>query len=67
MALTIKQLIEKLEQVEDKRGDVFIEFPSEFLSVDTVLLDNEGDITLINETASHHCDCQKCKTSETEL
>ena len=47
MALTIKQLIEKLERVEDKTGDVFIEFPGEFLSVDTVLLDNEGDITLL--------------------
>ena len=67
MALTVKQLIEKLERVEDKTGDVFIEFPSEFLSVDTVLLDNEDETTLINETASHHCDCQKCKTSETEL
>lgn len=67
MALTIKQLIEKLEKVENEFGDVFIEFPSESLSVDTVLLDNEGDITLINEMASHHCDCQKCKTSETEL
>jgi hypothetical protein len=67
MALTIKQLIEKLEKVENKFGDVYIEFPSEFLSVDTVLLDNEGDITLINEMASHHCECQKCKTSETEL
>lgn len=67
MALTIKQLIEKLEKVENKFGDVFIEFPSESLSVDTVLLDNEGDITLINEMASHHRDCQKCKTSETEL
>ena len=67
MELTVKELIEKLEKVENKFGDVFIEFPSEFLSVDTVLLDNEGDITLINEMASHHCDCQKCKTSETEL
>ena len=67
MALTIKQLIEKLERVGNKTGNVYVEFPSEFLSVDTVLLDNEGDITLINEMASHHCDCQKCKTSETEL
>ncbi|AXY83523.1 hypothetical protein bIBB12_gp27 [Lactococcus phage vB_Llc_bIBBL12] len=67
MALTIKQLIEKLERVEDKSGDVYIEFPGEYLTVDTVLLDNEGDINLINEKASHHCDCQKCKTSETEL
>ena len=30
MALTIKQLIEKLERVEDKTGDVFIEFPGAF-------------------------------------
>lgn len=67
MALTIKQLIEKLERVEDKTGNVFIKFPSEFLSVDTVLLDNAGDITLINKMASHHCNCQKCKTSEIEL
>lgn len=67
MALTVRGLIEKLEQVENKFGDVYIEFPSEFLTVDTVLLDNEGDITLINEMASHHCNCQKCKTSETEL
>lgn len=67
MALTIKQLIEKLERVGNKTGNVYVEFPSEFLSVDTVLLDNEGDITLINEIASHHCNCQKCKTSETEL
>ena len=67
MALTIKQLIEKLERVVNKTGNVYVEFPSEFLSVDTVLLDNEGDITLINEIASHHCNCQKCKTSETEL
>ena len=67
MALTIKQLIEKLEQVEDKSGDVFIELQSEFLSVDTVFLDNEGDITLVSEVGSYHCDCQKCKTSETEL
>ena len=67
MELTIKQLIKKLERVEDKTGDVFFEFPSAFLSVDTVLLNNEGDIILINEVGSHHCDCQKCKTSETEL
>ncbi|QGT52704.1 hypothetical protein KMC96_gp14 [Lactococcus phage CHPC122] len=67
MALTIKQLIEKLEKVENKFGDVYIEFPGEFLSVDTVLLDNEGDITLISKVGSHHCDCQKCKTNETEL
>lgn len=67
MALTIRQLIKKLEKVEDKSGDVYIEFPSDFLSVDRVLLDNEGDITLVNEVASHHCLCTKCHMNETEL
>lgn len=67
MALTVRGLIEKLEQVENKFGDVYIEFPSEFLTVDTVLLDNEGDITLVSEVGSHHCECQKCKTNETKL
>lgn len=67
MALTIKQLIEKLEKVENKTGDVYIEFSDGIFSVDTVLLDNEGDVTLVSDIGSHHCDCQKCKTSETEL
>lgn len=67
MALTVRGLIEKLEKVEDKSGDVFIEFQSEFLSVDTVFLDKSGDVTLVSEVGSCHCDCQKCKTSETEL
>lgn len=48
MALTVKELIEKLEKVEDKSGDVFIEMPDDFLSVDSVFLDNEGDIILSN-------------------
>lgn len=67
MALTIKQLIEKLEKVENKTGDVYVEFPGEFLSVDTVLLDNEGDVTLVNDISSCHCTCQQCITSETKL
>lgn len=67
MALTIRGLIKKLEQVEDKSGDVFIETPDDFLSVDFVFLDNEGDITLVNEIESHHCLCTKCKMNETEL
>lgn len=67
MALTVKELIEKLEQVENKLGDVFIEFPDDFLRVDFVFLDNEGDIILSNEINSHHCLCDKCKTNETKL
>lgn len=67
MTLTIKQLIEKLEKVEDKSGDVYIEFPGDFLSVDRVLLAIEGDVTLVNEIASHHCNCEYCNELETEL
>lgn len=67
MALTVRELIEKLEKVENKYGDVYIEFKSEFLSVDSVFLDNDGDVTLVSEVGSYHCDCQKCKTNETEL
>lgn len=67
MALTVRGLIEKLEQVENKFGDVFIEMPGYFLSVDFVFLDNEGDVILSNAINSHHCDCDKCKANETEL
>ena len=67
MALTIKQLIKKLEKVEDKSGDVFIEMPGDFLSVDFVFLDNDGDIILSNAINSHHCLCDKCKENETKL
>lgn len=67
MALTVRGLIEKLEKVEDKSGDVFIEMPDDFLSVDFVFLDNEGDIILSNAINSHHCLCDKCKENETKL
>ncbi|AXY83670.1 hypothetical protein bIBBA3_gp28 [Lactococcus phage vB_Llc_bIBBA3] len=67
MALTVRELIEKLEQVEDKSGVVFIEMPDAFLSVDLVFLDNEGDVTLTNAINSHHCLCDKCKANETKL
>ena len=67
MALTVRGLIEKLEQVEDKSGDVLIEMPDNFLSVDFVFLDNEGDVILSNAINSHHCLCDKCKANETKL
>ena len=52
MALTVRGLIEKIEKVEDKSGDVFIELQSEFLSVDTVFLDKSGDVTLVSEVGA---------------
>lgn len=67
MALTVKQLIEKLEQVENKFGDVFLELPTALLSVDSVFLDEEMDVILSNDVESGHCDCEICKENETEL
>lgn len=67
MALTVRGLIEKLKKVEDKSGDVFIEMPADFLSVDMVILDSEGDVILSNNIESHHCLCDKCKQNETKL
>ena len=67
MALTIKQLMEKLEKVEDKSTDVFIELPISFLSVDSVFLDEVGDVILSNDAESEHCYCEDCKADETEL
>lgn len=67
MALTVRGLIEKLEKVEDKSTDVFIELPTAFLSVDSVFLDEDGDIILSNDVESEHCDCEICKENEIKL
>lgn len=67
MALTVKELIEKLEKVEDKKAEVFMEFPDNFLSVDFVILDSEDDVILTNMIESHHCLCDECKANETKL
>lgn len=67
MALTVRGLIEKLEKVEDKSTDVFIELPISFLSVDRVVLDEDYDVVLVNDVDSEHCDCEVCKELETEL
>ncbi len=67
MALTVKQLIEKLEKVEDKITNVFIELPISFLSVDSVFLDEVGDVILSNDAESEHCYCEDCKKTETKL
>lgn len=67
MALTVRGLIEKLEKVEDKSTDVFIELPISFLSVDSVFLDEVGDVILSNNAESEHCNCEDCKSNETKL
>lgn len=67
MALTIKQLIEKLEKVENKSVDVYFETPYSLLSVDRVILDEDYEVVLVNDVGSDHCDCERCKELETEL
>ena len=67
MALTVRGLIEKLEKVEDKSTDVFIELPTAFLSVDSAFLDEVGDVILSNNAESEHCSCEMCKENETKL
>ena len=67
MALTVKELIEKLEQVENKSVYVYFERPDSLLSVDRVILDEDYDVALVNDIDSGHCDCERCKELETEL
>lgn len=67
MALTVKQLIEKLEKVENKNKDVYFETPGVLLTVDRVILDEDYDVGLVNDDDSEHCDCERCKELETEL
>lgn len=67
MALTIKQLIEKLEKVENKSVDVYFETPYSLLTVDRVILDEDYEVVLVNDVGSDHCDCERCKELETEL
>lgn len=67
MALTVKQLIEKLEQIEDKNKDVFFETPISFVSIDRVYIDEEKEIILNNIAESEHCECDNCNKNVIEL
>ena len=67
MELTVKELIEKLEKVENKNKSVFFETVDSFLSVDHVILDENYDVILVNGVASEHCDCERCEELEAEL
>lgn len=67
MALKVKQLIEKLETLENKNVDIFFETPRGFYSVDKAFLDKDNEIILSNVAESEHCECENCKKNETEL
>ena len=67
MELTVKELIKKMQKVENKSAGVYFETPNSFLSVDHVILDENYDVILVNGVASEHCDCERCEELETEL
>lgn len=67
MALTVKQLIEKLEKVEDKTVDTYFETSDSIFSVDRVILDEDNEILFVSDIGSHHCLCDECKANETKL
>lgn len=67
MALTIKQLIEKLESVRNTNKDIFFETPNSFLSVDLVFIDEDNEIILSNVAESEHCDCEYCNEHVKEI
>lgn len=67
MALTVKQLIEKLEKVENKDKDVFFETPISFVSIDRIFIDEEEEVILNNIAESEHCECDNCNENAIEL
>lgn len=67
MALTVKQLIDKLYMVEDKSVNVFFETPVSFVSIDKLYIDEEGEIILNNIAESAHCECEDCNENVKEL
>lgn len=67
MALTVKQLIKKLEAVKNKDKDIFFETPYSFLSVDLVFIDEDNELILSNNAESEHCDCEYCNEHVKEI
>lgn len=67
MALTVKQLIDKLYMVEDKSVNVFFETPVSFVSIDRIFIDEEGEVILNNIAESEHCECDNCNENVKEL
>lgn len=61
MELTVKELIEKLEKVENKNKSVFFETVDSFLSVDLVFIDENEDIIFSNVTELDDETRNQCK------
>lgn len=67
MALTVKQLIEKLQTVKNQETLVLYETPEDINSVDRAYIDGLGYVVLYNLTESCVCDCEHCKETNKEL
>lgn len=61
MELTVKELIEKLEKVENKNKSVFFETVDSFLSVDLVFIDEDENIIFSNVTELDDETRNQCK------
>ena len=61
MELTVKELIEKHEKVENKNKSVFFETVDSFLSVDLVFIDEDEDIIFSNVTELDDETRNQCK------
>lgn len=61
MELTVKELIEKLEKVENKNKSVFFETVDSFLSVDLVFIGEDEDIIFSNVTELDDETRNQCK------
>lgn len=61
MELTVKELIEKLEKVENKNKSVFFETVDSFLSVDLVFIDEDEDIIFSTVTELDDETRNQCK------
>lgn len=67
MALTVEQLIEKLQKLEDKSKEVFFENPNDLYSADGIYLDAHGDLVIYNLMYSDVCRCENCQERLKEL
>lgn len=67
MALTVGQLIEKLQKVEDKSKHVFFECPNDLYSIDGIYCEPHGDVAVYNLGYSDVCRCEDCQERLKEL
>ena len=67
MALTVAQLIEKLEKVPNKDIPVCFETPNEMTGVTGAYIDDKEYLTMYNAERSDRCECNYCMQNQEEL